>query len=165
MTARIFTAVIGAVLFALAASHANAEPLAVARLAVCGAAPGIAATTDLAERRVPNRVVLPAAAICALLTLAGRGRLAALAWALALVGLLLALSLARPAALGMGDVKLALLVAVGLDGHAPVALALGLVLAAFAGLALLVLHGRAAWGRALPLAPSLACGALAALLL
>jgi leader peptidase (prepilin peptidase)/N-methyltransferase len=165
MSRRTITfAAVGATTFALAAMHVDADPIALARLAVCGAALGIAATTDLAEHRVPNRVVLPAAATCALLTLAG-ARLFALAWALALVGLLLAVSLARPVALGMGDVKLALLIALGLDGHALAALALGLLLAASAGLALLILHGRSAWRRALPLAPFLACGAIAALLL
>jgi leader peptidase (prepilin peptidase)/N-methyltransferase len=109
--------------------------------------------------------VLPVAAVCAALSLAGASGARSLATGLALVALLLALSLARPAVLGMGDVKLALLVAVGLDGSAPRALLLGLLLAALAGLLLLALRGRQAWRRAVPLAPFLAAGALAAILL
>lgn len=161
----ISLAAIGATTFALAAAHTNADVLALARLALCGAAVAAVAAVDLGERRIPNRIVLPAATACATLTTLDGARIAALAWALALILFLLAVSLARPAALGMGDVKLALLIAVGLDGRAPAALMLGLALAASAGLVLLVLHGRAWWRRALPLAPFLAAGALAALLL
>lgn len=161
----ISLAAVGATTFALAAAHTNADALALARLALCGAALVVAGAVDFAEHRIPNRVVLPAAAACAALLAADGARIAALAWALALVAPLLAISLARPAALGMGDVKLALLLAVGLDGRAPAALVLGVALAACAGLVLLVLHGRASWRRALPLAPFLAAGALAALLL
>ncbi len=76
-----------------------------------------------------------------------------------------ALSLARPQALGMGDVKLALLIAVGLDSAAARALVLGLALAATVGLMLLVREGRGAGQRALPLAPFLAAGSLLGLLL
>jgi leader peptidase (prepilin peptidase)/N-methyltransferase len=155
----------GATAFTLAAVESNADALTVARLAVSGAALGIAAAVDLAEHRVPNRVVLPAAAVCIALSLAAGTSLRELAGGLALVALLLVLSLAWPAALGMGDVKLALLIAFGLDGSAPRALLLGLLLAALVGLLLLALRGRQAWRRALPLAPFLAAGALAALLL
>jgi leader peptidase (prepilin peptidase)/N-methyltransferase len=166
MTARTLTlAAVGATVFALAAAYAGADALALARLTLCGAAVVIAAAVDLAEHRVPNRLVLPAAAGCAALTVASGARFAGLVWALALVALLLAVSLARPAALGMGDVKLALLIAVGLDGRAPAALTLGLLLAALGGIVLLVLRGRSAWRRSLPLAPFLAGGVLAALLL
>ena len=155
----------GGVAFTIAATQATADPLALIRLAVCGTALAAAAAVDLAEHRIPNRLVLPATAACAVLTLAEPHRLAQLATGLALIALLLGLSLARPAALGMGDVKLALLIAVGLDGHAPDALLLGLALAALAGVLLLVARGREAWRRALPLAPFLTVGALAALFL
>lgn len=162
-TRPVLLAVVGAVAFA--AVEGKADTLAVARLSLCGAALGLAAAVDLAERRIPNRVMLPAAAVCGALTLVEGAALAALAGGLALVGLLLVGSLARPAALGMGDVKLALLIVLGLDGSAPRALLLGLVLAAIAGLLLLVLQGRPAWRRALPLSPFFASGALVALLL
>ena len=81
-----------------------------------------------------------------------------------LVGALLALSLYRPEALGMGDVKLALLLVLGLDGRAVVALLVALALAAGFGLLLLARFGRAAASRKLPLAPFFAAGALIALL-
>jgi leader peptidase (prepilin peptidase)/N-methyltransferase len=151
--------------FAFAAAEAGSGTLAFARLALCGAALGAVAAVDLAEHRVPNRIVLPAAVACAAVTHAGGDSLRGAASGVALVALLLVLSLAWPAVLGMGDVKLALLIAVGLDGGAPRALVLGLLLAALAGLVLLALGGRQAWRRALPLAPFLAAGALAALLL
>jgi leader peptidase (prepilin peptidase) / N-methyltransferase len=157
-------ALLGALSLALAAALDGAEPLVLARLAICGAALAGAAAYDLRERRIPNRIVVPAAILCLGLTLLSGVRLATLTAGLAIVAALLALSLARPAALGMGDVKLALLIVVGLDGQAPRALALALVLAAFASIALLVRDGRAAAKTALPLAPFLAAGALLALL-
>jgi leader peptidase (prepilin peptidase) / N-methyltransferase len=76
--------------------------------------------------------------------------------------LLLVVSLRWPAALGMGDVKLALLLVLGLDGSALRALALGLALAALAGCALVARHGRTALRASLPLAPFIAAGALVA---
>jgi leader peptidase (prepilin peptidase)/N-methyltransferase len=157
-------ALLGALSLALAAALHGAEPLILARLAICGAALACAAVYDLRERRIRNRIVVPAAILCLVLTVATGVRLATSAVGLAIVTALLALSLTRPAALGMGDVKLALLIVVGLDGHAPRALALALVLAAFASIALLVRDGRAAAKTALPLAPFLAAGALLALL-
>jgi len=158
-------ATIGATAFVLAAEETTAGALALMRLAICGIALGVAAATDLTEHRVPNRVVLPAAAGCAALTLVGDESLHAVMWGLALAASLLVLSLVRPSVLGMGDVKLVLLVAVGLDGNAASGILLGIVFAGLAGLALLALSGRRAWRRALPLAPFLAIGALAALLL
>jgi leader peptidase (prepilin peptidase)/N-methyltransferase len=154
----------GGLLFALAAAEVNSDRLALARLTICGAALAAAAAVDLAEHRIPNRLVLPVAAACTALTLASGTGLRPLAVGLALVGLLLGFSLARPAALGMGDVKLALLISLGLDGQAPIALLLGLALAALTGLLLLAFRGPEAWRQALPLAPFLAAGALAALL-
>jgi len=149
---------------ALPLAGAGTDPVVVARLSLCGAALGAIAAVDLAEHRVPNRVVLPAAAACAALSAIGGISAAALLTGLAIVGVLLLLALARPAALGMGDVKLALLVVVGLDGEASRALAAGLILAALAGLLVITRSGRAAGHTALPLAPFLALGSLLALL-
>jgi prepilin signal peptidase PulO-like enzyme (type II secretory pathway) len=81
-----------------------------------------------------------------------------------LVGALLALSLVRPEALGMGDVKLTLLLVLGLDGRGVVALLVALVLAAGFGLLLFFRFGRTAATRKLPLAPFFAAGALLALI-
>jgi leader peptidase (prepilin peptidase)/N-methyltransferase len=154
----------GGAAFPIAAVQANQDLLALARLTLCGAALAAVVAIDLAEHRVPNRLVLPAAVACAALSLTSGTGLHPLEVGLALVALLLVLSLARPAALGMGDVKLALLITSGLDGHAPRALLIGLALAALASVLLLAVQGREVWRRAIPLAPFLTAGALAALL-
>jgi len=151
----------GSVSFASAGLLAGASPLALARLAVLGGALAAAALYDLAQRRIPNRLVVPAAGACAALTLATGAPLSLLA-GLATVLLLLVVSLRWPAALGMGDVKLALLLVLGLDGSALRALSLGLALAALAGCALVARHGRTALRASLPLAPFIAAGALVA---
>ena len=160
MTTRaLIAATAGGATFASVGVLANAGPLALARLAVLGAALFVVALFDLAQRRIPNRIVLPAAATCAALTLAAGAPLSLLA-GLATILFLLIVSLRWPAALGMGDVKLALLIVLGLDGDALHALALGLILAALAGVALIIRHGRTAWRTSLPMAPFLVVGAL-----
>jgi leader peptidase (prepilin peptidase)/N-methyltransferase len=69
---------------------------------------------DIAERRLPNALTLPGAGVILLTgAVAGRGS-AALAGAAALSGVYLLVHLRAPAALGAGDVKLA----VGLGGLA-----------------------------------------------
>jgi leader peptidase (prepilin peptidase)/N-methyltransferase len=160
MTTRaLIAATIGGATFASVSVLAHAGPLALARLAVLGAALASAAFFDLTQRRVPNRIVLPAAATCAALTLAAGAPFSLLA-GIATILVLLIVSLRWPAALGMGDVKLALLLVLGLDGDALRALALGLVLAGLAGLALLIRQGRTAWRKSLPMAPFLVVSAL-----
>lgn len=161
--APLVAATAGGASFGAVGMLAGADPLAVARLTVLGAALLSAAYFDLTERRIPNRIVLPAAAICAALTLAAGAPLSLLAGVVTVV-LLLIVSLRWPAALGMGDVKLALLLVLGLDGDALRALTLGLVLAAIAGCALLLRRGRRVWRASLPLAPFLAAGALLAVI-
>jgi prepilin signal peptidase PulO-like enzyme (type II secretory pathway) len=144
MTTRAFiAATIGGATFASVSVLAHAGPLALARLAVLGAALASAAFFDLTQRRVPNRIVLPAAATCAALTLAAGAPFSLLA-GIATILVLLIVSQRWPAALGMGDVKLALL----------------LVLAGLAGLALLIRQGRTAWRKSLPMAPFLVVSAL-----
>ena len=162
MTKRtLIVATAGSATFASAGLLATTSPLTLARLGVLGGALAAASFYDLTQRRIPNRIVLPAAAACGALTLAAGAPLSLLA-GLATVLLLLVVSLRWPAALGMGDVKLALLLVLGLDGSAVRALALGLALAALAGCALVVRQGRTAWRASLPLAPFIAAGALVA---
>ena len=164
MTTRaLITATVGGATFTSLGVLVHAGPLALARLTVLGAALFAVAFFDLAQRRIPNRIVLPAAATCAALTLAAGAPLLLLA-GLATILALLIISLRWPAALGMGDVKLALLLVLGLDGDALRALALGLILAALAGLALVIRQGRTAWRTSLPLAPFLVVGALLAVI-
>ena len=157
-----FIALLGAALFAGIGLADGSAGLALARLAVFGAAVSAVAFVDLREHRIPNRIVLPAAAVCVLL--AGPASLRGSVPALVLVGGLLVLAFLQPAALGMGDVKEALLIAVALGTLATPALLVGLTLAAVAGLLLTLRRGRVALGAALPLAPFLAAGAAIALL-
>jgi leader peptidase (prepilin peptidase)/N-methyltransferase len=165
MTAqRLIAAGAGAATFALCALVLRAGPLTLGRLALLGSALGAVVASDLAERRIPNRIVMPAAAACAAAWAAGGIALLALVEGLVLVVVLLALSLACPEALGMGDVKLALLLVVGLDGRGVVALVVALALAAGVGLLFLLRFGRTAASRRLPLAPFFAAGALIALI-
>lgn len=110
--------------------------------------------------------MLPAAAACAALSLAQRIQpdTGLYAGATVIVALLV-VSLAVPAMLGMGDVKLALLILCALDGLAPLALLIALELYALIALVLLIARGRSALGTSLPLAPIIAAGCLVTVLL
>lgn len=156
-------AAVGTVTFLSAGLIANASVLVLMRLAIVGGALAACALHDLAQRRIPNRIVVPAAAACAALSLAA-GLLLALIAGLATILPLLVVSLRWPAALGMGDVKLVLMLVLGLDGSALRALALGLAFAALAGLLRVIRDGGTAWRASLPLAPFLAAGALIAVI-
>jgi leader peptidase (prepilin peptidase)/N-methyltransferase len=122
---------------------------------------------DVRTRRLPNRIVLPAAAV----VLAAHVAVApdrALEWVVAAFGafgLLLAAALAYPGGLGMGDVKLALLLGAALGWAVGAALVIGFAAAGLAGVAMIIRSGWSARRAALPLGPFLALGALAALLL
>jgi leader peptidase (prepilin peptidase)/N-methyltransferase len=164
MTKRaIIAAAVGTATFVGAGLVTNAGALSLTRLAIVGGALAACALFDLVQRRIPNRIVVPAAVTCAALTLAA-GLPLALVASLATVLLLLTVSLRWSAALGMGDVKLALLIVLGLDGSALRALALGLAFAALAGLLRVIRDSRTAWRASLPLAPFLAAGALVAVI-
>jgi leader peptidase (prepilin peptidase)/N-methyltransferase len=155
----------GALALALAGVGDLTDPLAATRLVVLGGALGVVTLSDVREHRIPNRVVLPAAVICLVLSLAGGGQLdASLVVGAALVVLLCCLSLAAPVVLGMGDVKLALLILCGLWSLAPVALIAAIELYAGVGMVLLVRRGRTALGGSLPLAPITAAGSVIALM-
>ena len=155
--------VAGGALFALLGLLHDAHGLAIVRLALAGTALTALAVIDLREHRVPNRIVLPAIAACAVL--AGPTVLRQGLVALTLVALMLMLAFVQPVALGMGDIKDALLIAVSLGAAATVAILLGLLLAAAAGLGLIARRGRRQLATALPLAPFLAAGATIALAL
>jgi leader peptidase (prepilin peptidase) / N-methyltransferase len=155
---------LGSAAFVAAGVVVHLPALDLARLSIFGAGLGGAVAADLAERRIPNRLVLPAASVCAALSVAAGVRFEDLAAAVAVVVFLLAFTLWRAESFGMGDVKLALLVVLGLNGNAAQGLLLGLALAALLGALIIIRYGRAAGKRALPLAPFLAAGALVALL-
>lgn len=163
ITRALIAAAIGTATFVSAGLVVNAGALVLTRLAIVGGALAASALYDLVQRRIPNRIVVPAAAACAALSLAAALPLALIA-GLAMILLLLVVSLRWPAALGMGDVKLALLLVLGLDGSALRALALGLAFAALAGLLRVIRDDGTAWRASLPLAPFLAAGALLAVI-
>jgi leader peptidase (prepilin peptidase)/N-methyltransferase len=163
--ARALAAALGGGLVFLAAGvRVDADGAELARLVILGAALGAVVATDLAEHRIPNRIVFPVALACASLLAAQAARPQQLLGGLAIVAVMLALSLVSPASLGMGDVKLALLLVLGLGGLATQALVLGLLAAAF-GAVLMLRYGRSAARRSLPLAPFLSGGAAVAVLL
>jgi leader peptidase (prepilin peptidase)/N-methyltransferase len=122
---------------------------------------GVLAVIDWRHHVVPNRIVLPAAALVLGLRLAlfpDR----ALEWILASVltcAILLALSMLKRDSLGAGDAKLGLLLGAGLGSDVAVAMLIGVV-AVWPVAAYLVFHeGVDARKKAIPLAPAFAFGA------
>ena len=128
----------------------------------CAALVAVSAT-DLEHRIIPNRVVIPAAAVVlvaqTLLHPSPEWTLAALAAS----GFLLAAAIAYPAGMGMGDVKLALLMGAMLGRTVPVALMAGMFLALVPSAVLLARHGTAARKMGIPFGPFLALGSVFAL--
>jgi leader peptidase (prepilin peptidase) / N-methyltransferase len=122
---------------------------------------------DAETHRLPNRIVLPSA----VLVLAARLATSPEHWqawvgaSLGAFACFLVLALVNPGGLGMGDVKLMLLLGAALGGAVLPALVVGTLAGGVAGAIVLVRHGRAARGRALPYGPFLAFGAIAAMLL
>jgi leader peptidase (prepilin peptidase)/N-methyltransferase len=87
-------------------------------------------------------------------------------WAIAAAaasGFLLAAALAYPSGMGMGDVKLALLMGAALGRTVSVALMLAMVTALVPAVVLLARHGSRARKMAIPFAPFLAFGSVVAL--
>jgi leader peptidase (prepilin peptidase) / N-methyltransferase len=121
------------------------------------------AAIDLRHRIVPNRIVLPAAGI----TLVAHTLIdPSPEWLIAALGasaFFLAAALIYPAGLGMGDVKLALLLGAMLGRTVTLAIMLGLVAALVPSVVLLARHGTSARKMAIPLVPFLALGAVVAL--
>ena len=118
---------------------------------------------DLTHRVVPNRIVLPAALVVLLAQTALQPSPEWALGALGASGFLFAAALAYPAGMGMGDVKLALLLGAMLGRTVPVALMVGMVAALVPSVVLLARHGSAARKMGIPFAPFLAFGALVAL--
>ena len=120
-------------------------------------------STDLTHRIVPNQIVLPAAAI---VLVAHTALDPSPQWALGALGasgFLLVAALAYPAGMGMGDVKLALLLGAMLGKLVAVGLMLGMLAALAPSVVLLARHGQAARKMGIPFAPFLALGAVVAL--
>jgi leader peptidase (prepilin peptidase) / N-methyltransferase len=138
------------------------SPDAVVAAFFCAVLVAVSAT-DLEHRIVPNRIVVPAAAA---VLVAQTALHPSVEWAIAAVGaagFLLAAALAYPRGMGMGDVKLALLLGAMLGRTVPVALLLGCFAALVPAAVLVARHGSRARKLAIPFAPFLALGAVVAL--
>lgn len=118
---------------------------------------------DLEHRIIPNRIVLPAAALALVAQTALDPGPEWIVAALGASGFLFAAALAYPAGMGMGDVKLALLMGAVLGRTVPVALMVGMLAAMIPGLYLLARHGKAARKMGIPFGPFLALGSVVAL--
>jgi leader peptidase (prepilin peptidase)/N-methyltransferase len=119
--------------------------------------------TDLEHRIVPNRLVLPAAAVVLVAKTAISPSPEWALGALGAAGFLFVAALAYPKGMGMGDVKLALLLGAALGHLVPVGLVLGMFAALVPSVVLLARHGSAARKAKIPFAPFLALGAVVAL--
>jgi leader peptidase (prepilin peptidase) / N-methyltransferase len=119
--------------------------------------------TDIEHRVIPNRIVLPAAGV----VLAANTLLhPSVEWAVAGLGaalFLLLAALAYPGGMGMGDVKLALLLGFALGPAVVVAMMVGMISALVPAAVLYVRHGNAARKMRIPFGPFLALGGVVAL--
>jgi leader peptidase (prepilin peptidase) / N-methyltransferase len=134
-----------------------------AAAAVGCAALVVATATDLERRIVPNWVVLPAFVVVLALNTIAHPSVEWVLGAVGAAGFLFLAALAYPGGMGMGDVKLALLIGAMLGRTTPVGIMLGLFFALVPSAVLLVRHGAGARRLAIPFAPFLAAGAIVAL--
>jgi leader peptidase (prepilin peptidase)/N-methyltransferase len=119
--------------------------------------------TDITHRIIPNRIVLPAfVVILAAQTALEPSPEWALS-ALAASGFLFLAVLAYPSGMGMGDVKLALVMGAALGKVVAVAMMLGMFAALVPSALLFARHGAAARKMGIPFGPFLALGSVVAL--
>jgi leader peptidase (prepilin peptidase) / N-methyltransferase len=137
--------------------------LEAAAAAVFAAALVVSSATDLEHRIIPNRVVLPATVAVVALRLVDHPSIEWPAAGLGAALFLFVAALAYPGGMGMGDVKLALLMGVALGRTVPVALFLGMVAALVPSIVLFARHGMKARKMKIPFGPFLALGGLVAL--
>src|SRR5919109_2406695 len=151
-----------ALLFVGCVLHFGLTREAVVAASVCTVLVAVSAT-DLEHRIVPNRIVVPAAAVVLFAQTALHPSPQWAIGALGASGFLLLAALFYPAGMGMGDVKLALLMGAALGRVVPVALLVGMVAALFPSLVLFTRHGARARKMGIPLAPFLAVGTVVGL--
>jgi leader peptidase (prepilin peptidase)/N-methyltransferase len=121
---------------------------------------------DLERHVIPNRIVVPAwiAVLLAQVILHPQHWVEYLVASFGAGAFFLVVQLAYPAGLGMGDVKLALLLGAALGWAVIAALFIGTVAAGLVSAGLLIARGREARKREIPLGPFLAGGAIVVLL-
>jgi prepilin signal peptidase PulO-like enzyme (type II secretory pathway) len=118
---------------------------------------------DARHRIVPNRIVLPAAAIALVAHSAIDHSPEWLVWSLIAAGALFLAALVHPRGLGMGDVKLALLLGAVLGAWVTIALLIALFAALVPAAILVSRHGASARKLGFPFVPFLSLGAVVAL--
>jgi prepilin signal peptidase PulO-like enzyme (type II secretory pathway) len=158
----IGVATIGLVLLALVVFGPSGQALGAA-FVVCVVA--LVTVVDLEERRIPNRIVLPAtaAALGVQIALAPREAPKLVGIALA-AGLFFYLPmLLFRGGMGMGDVKLAIFLGATLSEAVVAAIAVAVLAAFFAAMAVLIRNGVEARKSAIPFGPFLALGAVVAI--
>ncbi len=128
----------------------------------CAALVAVSAT-DVERRIIPNRIVVPAAAVVLAANTALHPSVEWIAGGLGASLFLFLAALAYPGGMGMGDVKLALLLGVALGRTVPVAMLTGMLAALVPSVVLLARHGSAARKMGIPFGPFLALGGLVAL--
>jgi leader peptidase (prepilin peptidase)/N-methyltransferase len=123
----------------------------------------VLSATDIDRRVIPNKLVLPAAGI---VLVAQTIVHPSVEWLLGGLGgslFLLLAALAYPRGMGMGDVKLALLLGFMVGRYIPIALFTGMLAALVPSAVLFARHGMAARKMAIPFGPFLAFGGIVAL--
>jgi leader peptidase (prepilin peptidase)/N-methyltransferase len=157
-------AVVGSVLAAASFVEFGATPRALVAAGFVAVLVALC-VTDLERRIIPNRIVLPATAAGLVARIALEPD-RAFEWAFAGVAAAAVLALplvVSPGGVGMGDVKLALLLGVVLGRYVWVALVVAFLAAFVAALVILLRHGSGAKGRSFAFGPFLAFGAVIAL--
>ena len=126
----------------------------------------IVTLTDLAQRIIPNKVLIVAAVICvAIAAPTDPGGLPErLIAAVAAGGVLFLVVLAYPAGMGLGDVKLVATMGLFLGRTVAPAILIALLAGSLVGIVLLARHGSKARKMAIPFGPFLAFGGVIGLL-
>ncbi|HLF67884.1 MAG TPA: A24 family peptidase [Gaiellaceae bacterium] len=123
----------------------------------------IVTRTDFEHRLIPDRIVLPGSLLVLVLRTIDDP---SVEWAVSALGagiVMFVVVLVYPRGMGMGDVKLSLLLGAGLGIEVIVGMFFGFFAAFVPAAVLLVRHGKEARKRAIPLGPFLALGAVIAL--
>jgi leader peptidase (prepilin peptidase)/N-methyltransferase len=123
----------------------------------------VLSSIDIERRIVPNKIVLPAAGVVVVAQTVLHPSVEWLAAGLGASLFLFLAALAYPRGMGMGDVKLALLLGFMLGRTVPIALFLGFLTALVPSAVLFARHGTAARKMGIPFAPFLALGGIIAL--
>ena len=138
------------------------HPEALVAAAFCLVLVAISAT-DIEHGIIPNRIVLPAAVVILAAQTAIHPSLQWVVGALGASGFLFAAALMAPGGMGMGDVKLALVLGAMLGTTVTVAMLLGMLAAMVPAIVLFIRLGVGARKVKLPFGPFLALGAVIAL--